>query len=519
MTSLTIDSDLTPGEAAALVEPLDNTLVAEELVDVEETAGSRRFRFRAVDGPLDQWDRTVTLEAGAEPDDPVTTSTSINFKLALPYFGWLFRGVVVRQLRKGAIASSDERVPWWSPPDRLDARSARTLAAAAALAAVTGYLGGLLTQSLTFVAGDLGGDTQDQSFILAIARIGALVTFFATALADRRGRKPLIAGGLVIASLAAASAALAPALPYFGASQTLTRGMVATVAILLPIAATEEMPAGSRAFGVALVTMSGGLGVGLVLLTMSLANELTGDALWSWRVPHVLALLALPVALRVLRQFSETRRFEALEAATHDTGGPTSDEHHVRLARLVLLALLGMTVAAFVAPVAQLQNDYLRTERGFDPTLVAVFIASTNVWGGIGVVVGGRMADRVSRHRVATVGLIGLALGNAVLFSVSGWGMWLASSLGALVGAALVPTLGVMNPEMFPTARRGFANGLLNLIAVVGSVTGLLVAGWAIDQHGYGATMRVMALLPLIAILFLRGLPETARRELEEINP
>ena len=32
--------------------------------------------------------------------------------------------------------------------------------------------------------------------------------------------------------------------------------------------------------------------------------------------------------------------------------------------------------------------------------------------------------------------------------------------VGSIVGGATIPSLGVLNPELFPTSRRGLANGL-----------------------------------------------------------
>jgi predicted MFS family arabinose efflux permease len=169
--------------------------------------------------------------------------------------------------------------------------------------------------------------------------------------------------------------------------------------------------------------------------------------------------------------------------------------------------------------VSQLQNEFLRDARGFSATRVSVFLILTGSLGGVGVVVGGRLADRWSRHLVGTIGLLGLAAGNVAMYATRGWPMWVASTLGSAIGAACVPVLGVLNPELFPTSRRGAASGVLNVAGVIGAVGGLLVARRFIDSSGYGRTIGLLGIGPLVVVALLRLLPETARLALEDLNP
>jgi MFS family permease len=114
----------------------------------------------------------------------------------------------------------------------------------------------------------------------------------------------------------------------------------------------------------------------------------------------------------------------------------------------------------------------------------------------------------------------GVALTVAMVLS-GGWTMWALSVLGAVVGAATVPALGVYGPELFPTSLRGRANGVISILGVTGSVIGLLVAGSLSDRWGgLGPALAVLSVGPaLMAVLVLVAYPETAHRELEELNP
>ena len=114
-----------------------------------------------------------------------------------------------------------------------------------------------------------------------------------------------------------------------------------------------------------------------------------------------------------------------------------------------------------------------------------------------------------------------VAVGNVVVFSSTGAGLWGAKMLTSILAGMAVPALGVYAAELFPTSRRGGANGGISALSIVGSVAGLLLAGQLLDQGvTYGTVMAILALGPLIyAALVVFAYPETARRPLDDINP
>ena len=84
-----------------------------------------------------------------------------------------------------------------------------------------------------------------------------------------------------------------------------------------------------------------------------------------------------------------------------------------------------------------------------------------------------------------------------------------------------IPALGVYGPELFPTGQRGLANGGLQVVSVAGSSLGLLAAGWLADRFdALGPAMAILAVGPaLLVLLVALWYPETAHRELEDLNP
>ncbi|MDQ1438449.1 MAG: hypothetical protein QOK43_2078, partial [Acidimicrobiaceae bacterium] len=93
--------------------------------------------------------------------------------------------------------------------------------------------------------------------------------------------------------------------------------------------------------------------------------------------------------------------------------------------------------------------------------------------------------------------------------------------VASIIGGATVPALGVYGPELFPTSLRGKANGLIFALGRIGSVVGLVAVGVLSKRIGtLPPAFALMAFGPAaLVVLILVGYPETAGRELEELNP
>src|SRR5207248_8820729 len=120
------------------------------------------------------------------------------------------------------------------------------------------------------------------------------------------------------------------------------------------------------------------------------------------------------------------------------------------------------------------------------------------------------------------VGSLTAGTAFAVLFYFSSASLlWASAVLSNIVLAASIPALGVYGPELFPTSLRGRANGLVFMMGLAGSSAGLIATGRLADHFGrIGPGMGLMGAGPFVlAVLVLVAFPETARRELEELNP
>ena len=523
MSQLTVSRTVDPAEVDHLLAPRHDIVEERRSVD-GDTPGDRaapgdgdteggvapaRARFVLEHGPFAHYERTVTVaptDAGAPGGDGRVTVTQ-TFDYGLPpgtwpfLMNWPFRAALRRPHPAG-------RLPWWYPPQRPDARGATVLGLLATLSLIVGYHGTLLTQTMTFAADEFGADTAAQGDALAAVRIGGVIAIGLGALADRRGRRMILSLSLLVCIASTVLGALVPNLAALAATQAVNRGAWAASSLLLAIIAAEEMPAGARAYALSLLSMTGALGAGVALWVLPVAD--IGDR--SWRLLYLFPLLFVPVVARFGRLIPESRRFvrphRTVELAGH-------------YGRLVLVAGSAFLLNVFVAPQSQFRNEFLRDERGMSAAAISLFVMATSTPAGIGIFAGGRLADTRGRR---VVGATGISIGTVLItlsFIVEGAAMWVFALVGGIFAAALVPTITVYGPELFPTSLRGRANGIVSTTAMSGSVAGLLAAGRLEQTTGsFGRSLAVLAVAPLImAAVVLAFFPETARRELEDLNP
>lgn len=467
-------------------------------------AGSVSFALAR--GPMRWYRRDVGTRPLGEGRVEVTETT--RYALALGPWSAVVVAPINRNLRRVG-GRQVRRTPFWAPPDQLDARSGTVLGVLLTLALVAGYLGTVISQTITYAADEFGRGTTAQGGVLAAVRVGVLGSLVMVGMADRRGRRRLLLIAVAAGCVATVAGALSPTIEVLGLSQTVARGFSTAATLLLAVVAAEEMPAGARAYALSVMTMTAALGAGIAVWALPLADEAT----WGWRLLYVIPVLGIPVTLRAGRALPESRRFVR----------PHRDATVLRGhgARLWALSAAFFCSSAFASPSSQLLNEFLRDERGFSGARISLFTILTSTPAGLALVAGGRLADTRGRRHVVALGVTGGALVGAWGFMAHGWSMWVANLVATMLAALALPALRAYGPELFPTAARGRANGIVEVVSVAGSASGLLVAGWVADRTGRVGD-GLLWLLPLgllVGVLALTVFPETARRELEDLNP
>ncbi len=467
---------------------------------VEEVSASTdgsSATFTQHEGPFTTYERLIVTT-------PTTVDQTIRYRIVIPWFGWLFALPMRRTLRRRPPLTSR---PWWSPPDRLSPRHAATLGLLAAASMSAAFTNTLFTQTVTFAADGFGIDERGQGIGGVIVRLGVVIAIPFTVLADRRGRRQIIVVTAWVAPLWCAIGAVAPNFWVLVGTQAIGRPVGLALAVLIGVVATEEMPRNSRAYALSVLALAGGLGAGVAVASLRLADL----GINGWRLVYLLSLVWLVPAYNLMRGLPETLRFQQRHVTS-----PRLDRR-----RFAVIAAVAVTANLFVAPASFFLNRYLDHVRGYTGGGIALFTLSTATPASVGLMAGGRLADLVGRRAVLAVCLPLSTVMGVALFFASGSTMWFLALGGGILGGAAYPAFTVYRTEMFPTGNRSRANGYVTALSLAGSSIGLLLVG-ALVHHGwsYGKAMLLVGFGQILAaVIAYVAYPETAHLELEQINP
>jgi MFS family permease len=492
-----------PQVAAALERPRDDLVL-------EHTTGDGTYT--QAEGPF----RTYERRLERQPGELIETT---RYRLTIPWFNWLFalpvRALVGRRWHQPHVRHDGgqphphgrPRTLWWAPPDRLDQREVLVLGLLAAASMSSAFINTLFTQTVKFAADDFGVGNSGVGVAGAVVRAGIVFALPAAVLADRVGRRRVVTIVAWAAPSITALGAIAPNFPTLVATQAVGRPLGLALDFLIAVVAAEEMPRNSRAYAVSVLAMASGLGAGIAVMSLPLAD--IGES--SWRFIYLVGLIWLVVAVDIARRLPETARFER----------PHTIAPRLHRRRFAILATVAFCANMLVAPASFFQNSYLEDARGFSAAQISWFTLSTATPAGIGLVIGGRIADVRGRRRVLAVALPLATMLVLTTFTVRGVPMLFAAFGAGMSGAIAYPALAVYRAELFPTGNRGRAAGLLTTSALLGGIGGLLLAGALLDTGWpHGRVMALLAVAQVVSfVIILSTFPETAHRELEELNP
>lgn len=472
---------------------------------------------------------TLTLTGADDHTDVAITSTGA---LDIPFFGWFFRPLVRiahRRARTHALETLQAALEGRAgpprpkpvvalPPVAFSPDQAHLIATAAAATAIVAFAGALFGQLNSPISHAFHSSDAALGDATAITRAGALFALVAISLADRRGRRRSILFGVVGSAVACAISAVAPGLVVLTGAQLLQRAFVGTTGTVAFIAVVEEAPEGARAYAASMLALAGGFGFSLAVVMLPFGD--LGH--WGWRIPFALGAASIVLAPLIARNLAETTRYTALAQRADVLRGRMRDVFAQHRQRFILLAVVAFMTSLFSAPSSTFMNKYLTDVRGFSNTGIAVFRTITTALPGlIGLLVGGRLAEARGRRPVAAIAL-GIATATQMVFFLTGGPvLWVMAGTSIFMAGASGIALATLDAELFSTEVRSTSNALLLVVGVLGSVTGLLLAGGLSDRlGGLGRSTALTGIGALVvALLVVPRLPESAAHALDEISP
>lgn len=374
------------------------------------------------------------------------------------------------------------------------------------------------------------------SLLLSVAVFG--VGFFSRPLggviigayADKAGRKPallltiaLITIGTIGVAATPSYAAIGIAAPIIVVLSRLVQGL-GLGGEIGPSSAflIESAPDGKRGtYGSWLLgsqglatLVAGAIGVGISSVLS--VEELQA---WGWRIPFLMGLLIIPVALYLRRNMDET--LHDLPGHNDSERAPTALASYSKTRLYVggTLAILGGTVATYLG---NYMTTYAISQLKFPPTTALVATVVVGIATLVFALVGGILSDTMGRKitmlwpRVLAVFLVVPLFSWLItektafaLFSVT----FILAATTALSGAATLVAI----PEMFPRKGRALAMAIIYAVgvAIFGGTTQAVVT-WLIQVTGSPmAPAWYVAATSVLCAIGMLILPETKSDRLE----
>ncbi len=375
----------------------------------------------------------------------------------------------------------------------------------------------------------------------AIRPVGGIV--FGT-LGDRYGRKFVLMATILLMGIASTLIGLLPTYasagiwaPILLVGCRLLQGLgagaeQAGAAVLM----AEYAPAKRRGYFAALPFMGVLLGtVMAAAIYFALVRVEDISQSWLWRVPFLLSVVIIAVAIWIRLKLKESPSFTKLEARQQVNDSPL--KHLIRHSKPTLLKVIGMRMAenGGSSIYQSLAISYMVTATGLKGPIGPIALLLAGVSGAVIIPMTGMLSDRFGRvpvYRAFALYQLLLAYPTWWVLSQGNAAASIAMLCVALAGVwGMFATQGALLPELFGAQHRyaGVAVGREVSAVIAGGVAPLICASiiaWA-TAHWGGAEGRVMAWIPLatyVAILSLIGVvttfytPETRGRDLDDLR-
>jgi predicted MFS family arabinose efflux permease len=389
---------------------------------------------------------------------------------------------------------------------QLDRRQRVTLIWAGAAVVLAAFDGSVLVLALPAIANDFGASTPALSDLGSVLAIGSLGALPLATLADRFGRRRLIAVGVAGFSIANFASAFAPSLAglaFLRLTAVCFEVLVAGVATALVV---EEAPRAQRGQAVSVLALLSGFGTGVTVIAYPFIAP-------HWRWLFLAGGIGVPIAPLIWRLLPEGKTWSGVRI----TGSA------LRLLmqppwrrRLIVLAGMTALLAVLLEPAGLLFTVYATRALGMSPAAISTLIVVSGVAGGTCYLAGGYLTDRFGRRGPAIALTIATAAATSLSFATGAIGFFIGNVLWSAFASAATPVFGAWSAELYPTRARATAEAANAVAASVGSITGLQFVALLSASTGLGGAIELCGVAAVVGALLLLVLPETKQQPLPE---
>jgi SHS family lactate transporter-like MFS transporter len=388
----------------------------------------------------------------------------------------------------------------------LDAGQRSTLLWAGLAVVLSAFGGSVLILGLPAVAADFKANVPALSNLGSLLALGSLGAFPLATLADRFGRRRLIAVGVAGFSVANLASAFAPTLTWLATMRLVAVCFEALVGSVATALIVEEAPPAHRGLALSALAVLGGSGLLIAIVGYPIVAP-------HWRWLFVAASTGVVAAPFIWWRLPEGRAWKR----AHVTGSA------IRLLlsspwrfRVGILACTTVLTSLALEPAGLLYTLFASTTLKLSPTAISVIIFLSGGAALVSYLGGGYLSDRYGR-RVPGAALTAGYTAFAGLGFVTGAAGFIASNLlWSGFASAATPVMGAWSGELYPTRARATAEAVGGVAGTIGGIAGLQLVGYLSPRLGLGSSIALASVVALGGAFILLLLPETKGKPLPD---
>ncbi len=364
-----------------------------------------------------------------------------------------------------------------------------------------GYDNFLLALALPLIRDDFGISVAQAGTIVTVAFAGSFGVLALLPLADRFGRRPLLAVTIAGYTIATVATGFSRGILDLAAFQFVARLFLGTEYALAQIVLVETLPADRRGRQLGILTSSATIGMAAAGAGF-LAVFATGA---SWRLLYFAGAVPLLLVARARRALPET--LPAVGDRRPRVSLRTVPRRHLAgsSALILLASMLATGVTAFASLLVLEEWGWGLSD--LRPQYMLLWLAGLS-----GFFVAGRLMDTWGRRPTTVLFLLGASAAAPFAFTAG-------ETLDRALGMALViftftgatPCIAAYSTELFPRAVRGRAGAVLRAMSIAGSTAAPALVGTVADL--LGSVGQALAWLgvggAIAALVVVAALPET----------
>ncbi len=381
----------------------------------------------------------------------------------------------------------------------LDALQRRTLIWAGLAVVLTAFDGSVLVLALPAIAGDFHARVPALSNLGSVLALGSIGALPLATLADRFGRRRLIAVGVAGFSVANFASAFAPSLEALALLRLVAVCFEVLVGGVATALIVEEAPPGRRGQAVSVLAVLSGIGTGITVLAYPVVAP-------HWRYLFLAGGVGLLAAPMIWTRLPEGRVWLGVRlsgSALRLLIAPAWRR------RLIVIAATTALLAVLLEPAGLLFTLFASQVLHLSPAAISELIIASGVAGAASYVAGGFLSDRFGRRVPGTALTGATAVAASLSFATGTPGFVAGNVLWSSFASAATPVLGAWSAELFPTRARATAEALSSLAAAAGSVAGLQAVGLISQSMSLGTALGLTGVVAFLGALLLLLLPET----------